>query len=177
LNYKIIDEQDLIAGCKIHNRIAQKCLFDKFAKPIFNSIVRIVNDYDAANDILQDTFIDVFRYLKDFKAESSVKTWITTIAIRNAIRYLKKCKNFDSIDDHHNIKTIDWNVDFTAEYLDKAIKSLPDKARAIFVAYEIEGYQHNEIAKMFEISEGTSKSTLNYSKKLLQIKLKELYEK
>jgi len=135
-----------------------------------------VNDYDAANDLLQDTFMDVFRYIKNFRAESSLKTWISTIAFRNGIRYLKKTRNFDSIDNQHHIKNEDWNGDFTAEYLDKAIQSLPDKARAIFIAYEIEGYQHNEIAELFGISDGTSKSTLNYAKKILRIKLKELYE-
>jgi len=139
-------------------------------------IYRIVNDYDSANDVLQDSFIDVFRYIKEFRAEASLKTWITTIAFRNAIRFLKKSKNFDSIDGHFNVKSEDWNGEFTAEYLEKAIQSLPEKARAVFVAFEIEGYKHTEIAEMMEISEGTSKSTLSYSKKLLRVKLKELYE-
>jgi RNA polymerase sigma factor (sigma-70 family) len=125
---------------------------------------------------LQETFIDVFRYIKDFRAESSLKTWITTIAIRKSIRALKKNKNFDSIDEHIDMETSDWNGEFTAEDLDIAIQSLPEKARAIFVAYSIEGFKHSEIAEMFDISEGTSKSTLHYSKTLLRIKLKELYE-
>ena len=101
---------------------------------------------------------------------------MTTIAIRKAIRFLKRNRDFDSIDGHLDIKSEDWNGDFTAEHLDIAIKSLPEKARAVFVAYAIEGYKHKEIAEMMDISEGTSKSTLNYSKKLLRSKLKELYE-
>jgi len=114
--------------------------------------------------------------LKDFRAESALKTWITKIAIRKSIRYLKQNKRFDSIEEQINAQANDWNGDFTAEYLEKAIQSLPERARAVFVAYSIEGYKHHEIAKMLEISEGTSKSTLNYSKKLLRVKLKELYD-
>lgn len=171
-----IKEADLIKRCIKSDRAAQNQLFNQFGKPVFSAIMRIVGKYDEANDILQDTFIDAFRSLKDFRADSALKTWLTTIAIRKAVRFLKQTRKFDSIDDYQNIKNEDWNGDFTAEYLEKAIQTLPDKARAVFVAYSVEGYKHFEIAEMFGISEGTSKSTLNYAKKLLRIKLKELYE-
>ena len=151
-------------------------MFETFSKPVFTAIFRIVGDYDAANDVLQDAFLDVFRYLKDFRGDSALKTWITTIAIRKSIRYLKSTKRFDSLDEKIDKEAESWNGDFTAEYLEKAIQSLPERARAVFVAYSIEGYKHSEIAGMLGISEGTSKSTLNYAKKLLRTKLKELYD-
>jgi len=65
---------------------------------------------------------------------------------------------------------------FTAIQLDEAIRSLPKGNRLVFMLVEVEGYKHREVAEMLNISEGTSKSQLNYAKKLLRQILKE-YEK
>ena len=62
-------------------------------------------------------------------------------------------------------------ADFTAEHLEKAILSLPGQARSVFILVEIEGYRHREVAEMLKINEGTSKSQLNYAKKLLRQRL------
>lgn len=152
-------------------------LYDSYCKHLLTTIYNIINDYDAANDILQETFIEAFLKLKTLIKKSSFKYWIKKIAVRKAIRYLKNMKSFDSIDNYQNIEDTSWNEDFTAEYLHKAILSLPDRVRAVFVLVEIEGYKHREVAGLLNISEGTSKSQLNYSKKILRKKLEELYNK
>ena len=154
---------------------AQKELFDKYSRMIFTTIYRIINDYDTANDILQETFIDVFTQINELKNADALKSWINRIAVRKSVRYMQQTKTIDTIDDYPDIKSTDWNGDFIGEDLQKAIASLSDKNRMVFVLVEVEGYKHREVAEMMRISEGTSKSQLNYAKKLLRLKLSEIY--
>ena len=142
---------------------------------IFTTIYRIVNDYDTANDILQETFIDVFTQIGELKNKSALKSWINKIAVRKSVRYMQRTKSLDTVEKYPEIESSDWNGDFIGEDLHKAIASLPDKNRMVFLLVEVEGYKHKEVAEMMGISEGTSKSQLNYSKKLLRIKLSEIY--
>lgn len=67
------------------------------------------------------------------------------------------------------------NYPTEAEMLDQAIRSLPESSRAVFVLFEVEGYSHEEISKLLKVSQGTSKSQLNYAKKLLKNKLTKKY--
>ena len=67
---------------------------------------------------------------------------------------------------------VDWGNHLDAEYLEKAILELPEGYRTIFILIEVEGYSHKEVAEMLNISVGTSKSQLFYSKKRLRKTLK-----
>ena len=86
-------------------------------------------------------------------------------------------KQTEKFDYSFSILEVNDNGDFTAEYLDIAIKSLPEKARAVFVAYAIEGYKHKEIAEMMDISEGTSKSNLARGRAILKEKVSDIINK
>lgn len=169
------EEIELIAACIRHDRIAQKRLYEKYCKMMFTVTFRILNDYDNSNDALQEAFIEVFKNIGSFRNESSLCTWIKAIVVRKAINKLKRESKFEPLESVKNTEVYDWRDGFTAEYLNKAIFSLPDGARTIFTLIEVEGYSHKEVANMLNISEGTSKSQLYYSKQLLQKKIKELY--
>jgi GTP-binding protein LepA len=127
-------------------------------------------------NIPQEAFIEVFKNIASFRNESSLGTWIKTIVVRKAINKLKGESRFESLESVKNNEVYDWSDGFTAEYLNKAIFSLPDGARTVFILIEVEGYSHKEVATMLNISEGTSKSQLHYSKQQLQKKIKELYQ-
>lgn len=170
----MIEEKELIQLSIKKNRLAQKELFDKHSNDLFSIAYRIINDYDLAHDIIQESFIEVFRDLKSFNNSSPLFFWIRTIVIRKAIKTLKKNKKFEILEDE--IAVTDFNSDFTAEELDKAILKLPHSCRTIFIMIEVEGYKHKEVAELLNITEGTSKSQLNYSKKLLRGLLKEIYD-
>jgi RNA polymerase sigma-70 factor (ECF subfamily) len=68
----------------------------------------------------------------------------------------------------HHQSTIDWGNSLDTEYLEKAIQSLPEGYRAVFLLTEVEGYAHKEVAELLGISEGTSKSQLFHAKKKLR---------
>jgi RNA polymerase sigma factor (sigma-70 family) len=169
------EDRMIIKECIRNNRLAQKALFDEYSKHMFTLAYRILNDFDLAHDVIQDAFIEVFRDLKNFRNESPLFTWIKTIVVRKSIRILKTKKEFELIENYHHLRDTAFNDDFTAEDLDKAIRNLPYGSRTIFLLVEVEGYMHQEVAQMLNISEGTSKSQLNYAKKLLRKYLKQTY--
>ena len=140
---------------------------------MFTIAFRIINDYDNANDALQEAFIQVFRDSKQFKGNSTLGAWIKTIVVRTSIKKLKKEDVFTQLEIHPNGETISWPEEMQGDDLEKAILALADGCRTIFLLIEVEGYKHKEIADMLNISEGTSKSQLHYAKKQLQILLKD----
>ena len=144
---------------------------------MFTIAYRIVNDYDIANDALQEAFIQIFRDIKQFRGDSTLGAWIKTIVVRTAIRKFKKEAMFSQFGVHQNGENISWPGEMTGEDLEKAILSLADGCRTIFLLIEVEGYKHKEVAEMLNISEGTSKSQLHYAKKQLQVLLKDYIER
>jgi RNA polymerase sigma factor (sigma-70 family) len=167
----------LLDGCKKNNRKVQKQLYDRYCDAMFTITFRIIGDYDIANDALQEAFIQIFKDIQQFRGDSTLGAWIKTIMVRTAIRKVKKEKAFTQLDAHQNGQTMSWPDEMQGEDLEKAILSLPDGCRTIFLLIEVEGYKHREVAELLNISEGTSKSQLYYAKKLLQILLKDYIDR
>lgn len=166
-------ETELVQSCLKNDRVAQKDLYDKYKKAMYTLAYRITGDFESANDVLQDAFVKVFRGLPSFRGESTLGALIKTIVIRTAYSYLRKDKIFfEDIENVNPKNHLDWGHYLDAEYLEKAILSLPEGYRTVFVLIEVEGYGHKEVAEMLGISEGTSKSQLFYSKKRLREMLK-----
>ena len=130
---------------------------------MYTSAYRILKDHELANDAIQEAFIQVFRILGQFQFRSTLGSWIKTIVIHTSLKILKKQKAFVFTDLSDNIKFISWDEPMNGEYLEKA-----SGYRAIFLLIEVEGYKHNEVAEMLNISEGTSKSQLFHAKKYLR---------
>jgi RNA polymerase sigma factor (sigma-70 family) len=163
-------DRNLINRCLQNNRLAQKELFDKYYKAMFNIALRIVKDEELCYDVVQETFILVFNNLEQFQFKATIGSWIKTILVREAVRRLKvSFRESDLVE--KQAESIIWPEDLTEEYLHQAIMELPDGYRMVFTLIEIEGYSHKEVAKMMSITEGTSKSQLFYAKKSLQQKL------
>ncbi len=165
------NDRELVRGCLANDRLVQRTLYERFSTSLFTLIYRLTGDREASNDILQDAFIEIFRSIATFRFESSLYTWMRTITTRNAMGYLNKNTRMQVLTDEIPDMPSESPADFTAEHLEKAILSLPGQARSVFILVEIEGYRHREVAEMLKINEGTSKSQLNYAKKLLRQRL------
>ncbi|MCH7411528.1 sigma-70 family RNA polymerase sigma factor [Belliella sp. DSM 111904] len=161
-------EEDLIKACKAQNTQAQFFLFENYKIAMFNLIYRICNDYDQANDHLQEGFIEVFRNIKNFREESTLGAWIKSIMIRKTLKGISSKIKFEKLNEQIQANDLLLDQWIDGEMLDKAIRNLPESSRTVFVLYEIEGYSHDEISKMLKVSTGTSKSQLHYAKKILQ---------
>ncbi len=160
-------EAELITGCLLHDRIAQRHLYDRYKNAMYTLAYRITGDYDDANDVLQDAFLEVFRHLDQFRGDATLGAWIKQIVVRKSTKK-KRIVIWQNVDDEAG-ENIDWGeASINVAHLQTAILALPDGFRTIFVLAEIEGYTHREIAGMLSISEGTSKSQLFHAKRKLR---------
>lgn len=166
-------EKELVKSCMENDRLAQKRLYEKYKRAMYTLAYRVTSNHDMASDVLQDAFVKIFRALPSFRGESTLGAWIKTIVVRTAYSYLRKEKIFfEDIESVTNMPKVDWGHYLDTEYLEKAILSLPEGYRMVFILIEIEGYTHKEVASMLGITEGTSKSQLFYAKKKLRTIIK-----
>jgi RNA polymerase sigma-70 factor (ECF subfamily) len=165
----VMTETELVQSCLKNDRIAQRQLYDKYKKAMYTLSYRVCGDFEMANDVLQDSFIKVFKGLESFRGDSTLGAWIKTIVVRTAYSKLRKTQPyFESIDNVSQAGQVDWGHYIDADYLEKAILSLPYGYRTVFTLIEVEGYTHKDVAELLGVTEGTSKSQLFYAKKRLR---------
>lgn len=170
-------ETKLIERAAKQNREAQHVLYELHAPKMLSVCRYYIKDVYQAEEVMLNGFFKVFKYLKSFKNEGSFQGWIRRIMVREAISYLRQKKNIEfAVEDdyleHDSSNNINSNIEVAEIQL--LIDSLPEGYRMVFVMYAIEGYKHQEIAELLKISEGTSKSQLFKSRKMLQKKVNEL---
>jgi RNA polymerase sigma factor (sigma-70 family) len=164
-------EEQVINGCIMGERKMQQLLYQRFAKQMYGVCLRYAKDEHGAEDILQDGFVKVFRYIGNFRKEGSFEGWVRRIFINTAIEYLRKQVSLYAItnDEGKAIDIEDSNVFDGLEVADlmQMVQSLSPGYRTVFNLYAVEGYSHKEIAEMMQISEGTSKSQLARARQIL----------
>lgn len=150
----------------------QRALYEKYAGGMLVVCMRYCKNKDDAEDVLQEAFIKVFKNIKSFRGDSTLGYWIKRVVINTALNHQRgKLYLFPMVD----INQIDSNEmddmvldNYQLEDLLKMIQSLPVGCQVIFNMYAIEGYKHREIAKMLDITEGTSKSQYARARSLLR---------
>lgn len=171
-----MDLELIIKGIKQQNRDAQKTLYECFKKPLFASCLKYSSSIEEAEDLLHDTFIEIFTTINNFKNTGSFEGWMKRIAINKAItRYKSKPKKLEiekikSIEIEESEPIIYNNL---LEDILSSVQELPNQYQLVFCLYELDNYSHKEIATMLSISESTSKSNLHRAKELLKSKLSE----
>lgn len=170
----INNDDELILRCIRQDRVAQQELYEKYKRALYTRAFRMINNKEYAHDVLQESFIEIFHDLKNYRGDSGLFSWMKTIVYRKSLLHIKVENRFKEYESERYDDEIAWRDDLTAEYLDKAIKNLPDGYRAVFILAEVDGYRHKEIAELMGIAEGTSKSQLYQAKKQLQKILHEL---
>lgn len=165
-------ESEIIQGCINGNIQAQRILFETFAPKMMSVCLRYFSNRSEAEDALQDGFVLVFKNIGKFKFNGSFEGWIRRIMVNAALKLLQQKKvNFIEIDApqatfiHSQPSVI---TELNAEDLMKMIDALPTGYRIVFNLFVIDGYSHDEIAKMLHISSGTSRSQLIKARRLLQ---------
>lgn len=169
-------DTNLIKNVIKGDRSAQFQLFELTKGMLYSACYRIVNDEDEANDVLQDSYVEIFQKIHSLKHPKALLSWMKTITIRKAILQSRKKIHFEPIDKLEMDSSDDFDSWFDAEMLDQAIESLPTGAKAVFLLLSVEGYSHREASSMLGISENTSKSQLNYAKTLLKRRITKLLQ-
>ncbi len=175
-----ISERELVEGCIAKKRRYQEQLYYRYGTDMYQICLMHAKNEADASDILQESFIKVFKNIHTFKFQGALGGWIRRTVVYTAINaYKKKQRETKLVVSMPETGYVDFSVNEIANDLEpsqivKLVNQLPKKAQQVLKLYAIEGFKHQEIAEMLEISVGTSKSQLNRAKKLLQQAIKEL---
>jgi RNA polymerase sigma factor (sigma-70 family) len=167
-------DEALITKCIEGNRAAQAQLYHFYARRMRGVCVRYAKSDFEAEDIFQEAFIKVFRYLKNYKMQGSFDGWVRRIVVNTAIDHYKanlsnnNHLHLDVFEDYQ-LNSVVMPADLEVEDMMRVLEKLPDGYKMVFNLYAIEGYSHKEIADMLNISEGTSKSQLSKARKYIQV--------
>lgn len=169
------DDAALVKRAVAGDYQAFKLLYEKHVSRVYAISLRYCGNADDASDITQEVFIQLWEKLKNYRAESRFSTWLHRVTTNISISYIRKRSSWWA-------RTIQWsdtsddermsnNQPLFEHKLDRKILDLPQQARLVFVLFAIEGYRHNEIARLLRIAPGTSKAQYHRARQLLKEKL------
>jgi RNA polymerase sigma-70 factor (ECF subfamily) len=161
---------ELLIKIKNKDRLAQRQVYERFGNKLFAVCKRYLKKDEDAEEALADTFFIVFTKIEQLQNVEVFYAWAKKIAINQCLQKLRKREMLQiSIDEVYLEKylTEETTTSFEKDMM-TLLNFLPEGCRTIFNLFAIEGYPHKEIAEMLSISEGTSKSQVNFARKKLQ---------
>lgn len=173
-------EQILVNRLLQKEEAAWKELFGAYSGSLTYVCSRYIIDRDDINDVLQNSFIQMFRSINSFeyRGNGSLKAWITRIVVNEALRHIKQNPNFTTVSedfeipDEENEEEPDLK-EISQNTIMKMIRSLPEGYRTVFNLFVFEKKNHKEIAEILGIAENSSASQLHRAKSMLALKIKE----
>ncbi len=184
------DEAALVAELRAGSEEAFAYLLTVYQTPVYNLIWHMIGNGDDAADVLQEVFVKVFKGIRSFRRESSLKTWVYRIAVHEASNHrrgwLRRLRHevfsLDATDVEpdavrvaagNGIETPQQTLEHgeRQELVQRALASLAQPYRAVVVLREIEDLSYEEIARILGVAEGTVKSRLLRGRELLRRKL------
>jgi RNA polymerase sigma factor (sigma-70 family) len=171
-----ISEDEIVAGCKKGKAKYQKLLYDKYSSRMLGVCARYFQSIEEAQDALQDGFIKIFTKMDEFRFEGSFEGWMRRVMVTTSLNLhrqnLKHYYHTDINDEgfQYHDKSVDYDH-LQIEDMMNEIRNMPNGYKLVFNLYEIEGYNHAEIAEMLSISVNTSKSQLLKAKRYLRKRL------
>lgn len=175
---KSLEEKKLVDGCLKGDPKSQELLYRHFYGYAMSVALRYAPSRDEALEVLNDSFLKVFKNLKKHDRSKSLKAWIRRIVINTALDKIRSNQKYAQDTDLENAQyeTFDESVldKISADEILEMVQALPDSYRTIFNLYEIEGFNHVEISKLLGIPVGTSKSHLSRAKSRLRQMLSKL---
>lgn len=178
INQHLADgHQLLIKGCLAGDRASQGKLYESYCRKMMGICMWYAKNREEAEEILQDGFMRVFKYLNTFTGEGSFEGWMRKTMVsaaltkyRNKSTHLRPVLEFNS--EFHDIyEEPTFITQYDEQELVKLIQTLSPAYRLVFNLYVFEGMKHREIAASLNISESTSKSNLADARKILQAAL------
>ena len=196
-NHKKVQDNDFDLIQAINSGQVDKFhdLVKRYEQKLYNFSLRMCRDHSDAEDMIQDTLLNVFRYLKDFRYETKFKNWLYKVAASTCIKKRRKSKfapekelSLDEFRPNDESEKPDQVPDWALMPLDKllnqelsstvnqAILSLPKKYRLVIVLRDIEGFSTAETAQILSLSPSNVKVRLHRARLYLRDKLKGYFE-
>ena len=190
-----MSDTEIIEQLKQGSQLAFKKLVETYQKLVINTCYGLVQNREDAEDIAQDVFIEVYRNINNFRADSKISTWLYRIAVNRSLNYIrdnKKHKWFRSFEDevaakNKHLQQLESPKTEQPEYelenkqratiLHEAISDLPQNQKIAFTLSKYEDLSYQEISQVMELSVSSVESLLFRAKKNLQKKLYKCYKK
>lgn len=164
------DDLTLCRLASENNLAAFEILYQRYHRRTYSLCLRMTNSQTEAEDLTQEVFIQLFRKVGSFRGESAFSTWLHRLTVNQVLMHFRRrsVKNEKTSDDGEIpeqtvVGTENPNrmpvIDRLA--LNKAIEQLPPGYKKVFLLHDVQGYEHEEIARMLRLSVGTSKSQLH----------------
>ena len=157
-----------------------KMLMQKYQERLYWHIRRMVLEHEDANDIIQNTFIKVFKGIKRFEGKSQLYTWLYRIATNEALTFLKKKQRKETValdDESNRINKLQSDPYFDGQeatlLLQKALDRLPEKQRIVFNLRYFDEMSYKDMEQVLETSVGALKASFHHALKKVQAYLKE----
>jgi RNA polymerase sigma-70 factor (ECF subfamily) len=173
---------EIIRRAQLGDPTAFEIIYQQHGSRVYALCLRMLRDPVEAEDLTQEAFLQLFRKLHTFRGESAFSTWMHRLTTNLVLMHLRKkappTVSIEASADHDNeidrptigVGAPDLQMEGSIDRLrlERCIEQLPAGYRAIFVLYDIQGYQHNEIAEMLGRSVGVSKSQLHKARMRLR---------
>ncbi|MFT6715611.1 MAG: RNA polymerase sigma factor (sigma-70 family) [Saprospiraceae bacterium] len=154
----------------------KKTLYNDHASVLMGVAIRYCKNRSVAEDVLHDSFVQIYEGIDRFKNQGSIQGWMRKIVVVNSIKHFKKNDIFQNDNSLHELidESSVEEVDpvYSKRQLQQALGSLSDGYRTVFNMYVIDGLPHTEISSLLGISEGTSRSQYLRARKSLREKLR-----
>jgi RNA polymerase sigma-70 factor (ECF subfamily) len=173
-----VDDVQLVVAVRSGDAKAERELYDRHVDRVYRLAFRMAGDDTLARDFTQDTFVRAFDRIADFRGESSLHTWLHSIATSVVLNGLKKVTRIRSREHQADelpevaVTRREAEPDLKLK-LARAIDALPPGYRMVFVMHDVEGYTHEEIGKALGVQPGTSKAQLFRARERLRADLAE----
>ena len=172
--------QDVLAG----NTALFELLMRRYNERVYRAARAITRDDREAEDVMQQAYVNAFTHLRQFKGQAQFSTWLTRIAINEALARVRRRGRYEPFDEESNVETfMTWNPSpdpekqaYTGEMrelLEWAIDTLPDGSREVFVLRDVEGLSTAEAADSLGVSEDVIKTRLSRARGALRRSLLE----
>jgi RNA polymerase sigma-70 factor (ECF subfamily) len=149
---------------------AHEIIYRSFSAPVYSLCLRFTRVPAHAEDLLQETFMEVIRSIRQFRGEAALGSWIRRIAVTKALMFLRSAwvSRGQSLDDEHPetmaARADGYGIGDRQDHaidLDSALGRLPAVSRAVVWLHDVEGFTHQEIAELMGRTESFSKSQLS----------------
>lgn len=174
----LLDIERIITGCQNNDTNCQTALVKAYAPVLMAVCKRYAPDHSLAYDALQDSFVNIFKYISNYKGNGSFEGWIKRIAVNCSLSYHKKKYKFSELNEYvsHPIVAPNIYAEMGERELLNILKQLPKGCYIVFNMYVVEGFSHREIAESLGISESSSRSQLKRARERLIDMLKDISE-
>ena len=163
---------DTVQKARQGDREAFHALYQTHVGRVFALCLRLTGRAEEAEEHTQDVFVRVWERLAGFRGESAFSTWLHRLTVNEVLQARRSAGRRSArvvlADDPARFERPGPDTPSAAPDLERAIATLPEGARTVFVLHDVEGYRHDEIAGLLGIAEGTSKAQLFRARRLLR---------